>query len=1228
MRITAHAHNGKRALCLLLCLLTFLSSHVVANAAQPANNRTVNAGVFYFDGYHMENENGGLTGYGIEFLNLVSQYSHLNFSFVGYDRSWEDMLAMLDSGEIDVVTSARKTEQREAKYAFSLPIGRNSTVLSIQAGNTSQHSGDYSTYDGILVGVLAGSSQNQSLVEFAEEKGFSYRARVYSDSDEMAEDLQSGAIDAILSSNLRKAENEKTLDIIETDYFYAIVRKDDTELLAEIDYAIDQMNINEGDWENVIYYKYYGNSAPTTLSFTKRELAYIQDVAEGRKQITVTSMGDRRPYSYEEDGALKGILPDYFAQLMELAGLTYETVVPGDRAEYYALADNNGVDVVIDWRQDQLKSDELERSGFYTDAYLNSGIAQVTRKDFNGKIRILAVADLLGDIAVEQDLSGDAEILNCQTRESALQAVLDGKADATYVYTYTAQSFVNSDKTASLQYSMVDSLRFDFKMYIRNSCDHELITILNKCIGQMPADAMGQLITTYTANVSDSVSFIQYLRAHPGAFVLATLLAVGALGVIIALYLRSRWNQKLLQTTERSNRKLEEQLAVVNTLSRDYLNVYAINAKQDAARVVKLAGYVAPGLDPKSKEEVPYSAFMRDYINNRVFSEDREYLTSALALDTIIERLGDNTEYSGSYRVAAGDTIHTFQFTCATHLKADGSFQDPGSFFLLGFRNIDEIVRREQEQKAVLEAALAEAQRANVAKTTFLNNMSHDIRTPMNAIIGFTSLAVSHIDKRDQVEGYLGKILTSSKHLLSLINDILDMSRIESGKVKIEENEASLPEIMHDLKTIVQADVKAKQLSFHVDTLDVTNETIICDKLRLNQVLLNILSNAMKYTGPGGTVSVRLIQTDDAPEGYASYQFRIKDTGIGMSKEFLAHIFEPFERERTATVSGIQGTGLGLAITKNIVDMMNGTISVTSEEGKGSEFVVSFRFRVKDGTDGAAYLEKLAGLRALVVDDDTNTCTSVSRMLSSIGISSDWTTRGEEAIIRTEFALEQNEPFQIFLIDWLLPDLNGVEITRRLRRIVGEEAEIIILTAYDWADIEAEAKEAGVTAFCSKPLFLSELREILTAPYREAEEAEEQDAAAQFLTGKKILLVEDNELNQEIAKTVLEEAGLVIDTADDGTEAVEAIQRAQAGTYDLVLMDIQMPVMDGYTAARTIRAMDDPAKASIPIVAMTANAFEEDRQRAFDAGMDGHVPKPIDIPKMMETLQSILADEK
>ena len=529
-----------------------------------------------------------------------------------------------------------------------------------------------------------------------------------------------------------------------------------------------------------------------------------------------------------------------------------------------------------------------------------------------------------------------------------------------------------------------------------------------------------------------------------------------------------------------------------------------------------------------------------------------------------------------------------------------------------------------EEQNRKLEIALQHEGAANRAKREFLFNMSHDIRTPMNAIIGFTSLAATHIDNREQVLDYLKKISTSSQHLLSLINDVLDMSRIESGKVKIEEKAVHLPDLVHDVRSIIQPNVSAKRLSLFIDTMDVENEDIITDPLRLNQILLNILSNAIKFTPTGGTISIRIAQKNGAPKGRGCYEFRIKDNGIGMSKEFQKHIFEAFSREESSTVSGIQGTGLGMSITKNIVDLMGGTIAIESEPGKGSEFIVDLCFALSGRKVEQKQIPQLEGLRALVADDDTDTCLSVSTMLSKIGMRPEWTISGREAVIRTRYAMEQGDEFSVYIIDWLIPDMNGIEVVRQIRKMIGKSCPIIILTAYDWADIEEEARAAGVTAFCEKPLFLSQLRRVLAEPFGAEPIHEPSQPNASGFKGKKLLLVEDNALNRELAQEILKEAGFAVDTAEDGEIAVRKMKQAAPWQYDLILMDIQMPKMDGYEATRQIRALPDAAKAGIPIFAMTANAFEEDRQSALKAGMDGHIAKPLDIPHLLQVLADVL----
>ena len=524
-----------------------------------------------------------------------------------------------------------------------------------------------------------------------------------------------------------------------------------------------------------------------------------------------------------------------------------------------------------------------------------------------------------------------------------------------------------------------------------------------------------------------------------------------------------------------------------------------------------------------------------------------------------------------------------------------------------------------------LSEAVAAAEAASRAKSTFLSNMSHDIRTPMNAIIGFTTLAVSNIDNQERVKDYLTKTLSSSRHLLALINDILDMSRIESGKLQLEETEVNLSEMLHDIKTIVGGQVHAKQLELYMDALDVTDEDVYCDRTRMGQILLNLLSNAIKFTPAGGTVSVRVRQLAGTVRDCAQYEFRVRDNGIGMSPEFAQKIFEPFERERTSTVSRIQGTGLGMAITRNIVEMMGGTIKVQTEKNRGTEFIICLPLRVQTRTRREEKIAELAGLKALVVDDDFNTCDSVAKLLTRVGMRAEWTLSGREAVLRARQSIELGDPCRAYIIDWRLPDMNGIEVTRQIRSL-NDDTPIIILTAYDWSDIEVEAKAAGVTAFCSKPMFLSDLRDTLLTAIGHT-----QTAAQDILPGKNadfrgrhILLVEDNELNREIAVAILHEYGFLVDTAENGAVAVEKIRTSDPGRYDLVLMDVQMPVMDGCTATRHIRALKDPARAAVPIVAMTANVFEEERKQAFDCGMNGFLSKPIVVEELIDALKGIM----
>ncbi len=544
---------------------------------------------------------------------------------------------------------------------------------------------------------------------------------------------------------------------------------------------------------------------------------------------------------------------------------------------------------------------------------------------------------------------------------------------------------------------------------------------------------------------------------------------------------------------------------------------------------------------------------------------------------------------------------------------------------LFAIQDVTALKERDFQIRQALQNASEAAEAANRAKSDFLARMSHDIRTPMNAIMGMTAVAAMHLDDPERLTDCLSKITISSRHLLALINDVLDMSKIESGKVTLSEEPFSMPDMVESIVTIIRPQVNAKRQNLRVHISHVEHENVLGDTLRLRQIFVNILGNAVKFTPDGGTITFSIRELSSQIHGMACYEFICEDTGVGMDEEFIKTIFDPFTRSRQSVQEKIEGTGLGMSITRNIVQMMDGDIQVASRPGEGSTFTVRLHLRLREQLSEG--VEDLKDLRVLVADDDADSCASTCEILHSIGMQAQWVLSGDEAIRRTTAAHEAGEDYAALILDWKMPGRDGVETAREIRRLIGDELPIIILTAYDWSEVEALARDAGIQAFIEKPLFRSRLvyalKSVLVQDSGKPKLAP-AELAKDSHEGKRVLLVEDNELNREIAQELLSFIGVQVETAADGREALQRVEQSAPGSIDLIFMDIQMPVMDGYEAARAIRSLDRPDAWRIPIIAMTANAFADDIQRAHEAGMNDHVAKPVEVNKLQEALDKWL----
>lgn len=914
-----------RLFTLLLAALLSLSLVTPAFAAE-YERETIRVGFFEMDGYHMMDEDGGRSGYGYDLLRLASRYLDYDYEYVGYDKGWGDMLQMLYDGEIDVVTSAYMTEKRLEDFAFSKAVGTSSAMLTVSDTNTALTSGDYEAYNGMRIGMLKGNSLNRDMAEFAELNRFSFTPVYFSLTSELEQALQDGEVDAILTSSMRNHEEERVLETIGSHDFYVMVRKEDTVLLHHINYAIDQLNAVEGDWMATLTDRYYTHSGEKNLHFTPEEKHIIQDYFAGRKTLTVAVCTDKKPYAYEENGQARGIMVDYFAKLAAYATIPYEIIVPADREEYIQWIENKVADVYLDGRYQSLS--QLENIGMCVSApYTTMHLAMVTRRDFDGNVNTLAVSDSQGAFGIDDGLAATAKRLLVPDRETAMSAVLSGQAEATYVYLYTAQQFVNQDERGLLTYTLLDEPTYNYHLMFTDNVDHQLAGIFTKAIYAMSDGTFEDIASHYTTYKAGDVDFITWAKIHP-----LPVLLIGFATVLVAFLL-----------------------------------------------------------------------YMMISRRKRV---------------------------------------------------------------------------RREIQRADQMAALAEqAERANRAKSDFLANMTHDIRTPMNAIVGFADLMAYSLDDPKKLQDYIQKIKFSGRHLLTLIDEALDMSRIEANQLALRPEPVSLREQLQQTATIIAVSADEKGQDFTLNESSITHDGVTVDSGRLRQILLNLLSNAAKYTPDGGHIRLDVEELPCDTEGSGLYRFTVTDDGCGMSPKLLSRIFEPFVRGEASVTNKIQGTGLGMPITKTLVEAMGGTIDVESTVGEGSRFTVLLTL-----------------------------------------------------------------PF---------------------------------------------------------------------APQQAAEIAPETVSHQGGLEGRRFLCAEDNELNAEILAATLEMYGASCTICPDGKEIVMAFQNVKAGEYDAILMDIQMPRMNGLEATRAIRRSDNPLGATIPIFAMTANTSPEDVQRSLDMGMNTHLVKPI-----------------
>ena len=1235
---TTSAHGGKppkrpgwrktlAVFSLLLALFACLVLNVSAAGYSADQRDHVRVGFFAMDGYHMMDEAGNKSGYGYDLLRMMARYWDVEYEYVGYDKGWSETQKMVEDGEIDMGTSARKTPEREEKFDFSRPIGSNECMMTVRGDNDTVVVQNYSTYNGLRVAMLSGNTRNADFEQFAQEKNFSYIPVYFRLVSEMEEALQAGQVDAIVSSSMRATSNERIIERFNSEDIYIIVKKGNQQLLDKINYAIDQLNAAEGDWKSELFDRYYTSLGKRNLEFTDEEKEIIRSYSAAGTPLRILCDPTRKPYSYLENGEMKGILPDYFRKLADYTGLPYQFVLCSTWDEYMAAAlqsSTGGVDLILDGR---IEGDAVIESSNYgaSAPYITVKCAKVVRRDFDGNIKTVATVEQGGFSGIEDVYAPNAEKLLCANRQEAMQAVKSGKADAAFVYYYMAQEFVNNDPSGNLVYSLLDGPSFECCILTAPHIDHAMAGILTKAIYAVPDRTIENIASGYTSYKVSDMTLRMLVQLHPivAIVVLTMILLLLVLFAVLTFVIRAQ-NRKLNGNLE----KIKRDKQILDRLCTDFTAVYYIDLDTGAYDVLKVADQSnANGLlKGKEKDLKNFDDFVNAYGQAYLPEDMRAGFVEKFCCANLKASLQKADRTSFHYTSVPNGNGHRFFDGQAIRLKpAEG-----GINALLGFRYIDDIIEKEKTVQNQLQQALDEAElkneiisaiaksyqaiyrvdlqqdffeeissdgethhltgyqgcasekfkeacNQNVApeyralvlpfldvstlaerlkteefitteyrmcdgnwhrlrfiakkrdeagnvthvlctvrstsdakqrelnlvyqaeaakreadmKSRFLATMSHDIRTPLNGIIGMITLAEQYADNPEMQHKTREKALESLNYLVSLINDVLDMNKIQSGELKNQELAFNLADVLRDLNRLYTQRAAGKGIAYKVnwDNANIRYASLIGNPVYLGRILSNIMDNAIKFSPAGSTITVS--GTEEMPDKeHVLVTFRCKDQGIGMSEDFAKHAFDMFAQEKEDSRTRYEGTGLGLSIVKQLVDRMGGTIELQSELGVGTTVTVKLPFKI-----------------------------------------------GQEEI--------------------------------------GHKAD-----GYEGISVQ----------------------------------------------GVRALIAEDNELNREIACCILENSGMEVTCAEDGQEAVELFAASAPGYFGVIYMDIMMPRMNGLDAARAIRAMERRDAGDIPIIAMSANAFAEDIINSRLAGINVHLAKPLDEEKMIAALKQCIAD--